>query len=106
MLRATLKTGLVWAGIGIGAAVMVVAANRCCIPLDLPWNIRRVVSLTSRAIWPTSALLPPMVDSVDPSRTYIQWTTAVLANAVPYAILGLLVRVIRGALHRHEHHVG
>lgn len=79
---------------------MVVAVGRCCIPLDLSWSSRQAVGLAFRAVWPTGALLPPMVDSVDPSRTYVQWVIAVLANAVPYAILGLLVRVIRGALHR------
>lgn len=100
--RAALKTGLIWAGLGIGAAVTVVAVSRCCIPLDLPWTARQAVNLISRAVWPTSALLPPMVDSVDPSRTYLQWAIAVIANAVPYAILGLLVCALRAALHRHQ----
>ena len=90
-----LKTGVLWGGLGIAAAILVTAVSRCCIPLDLPWTTRRIVYFTSLLIWPTSALLPPIVDSVDPSRTYLEWATAVLANALPYSLVSLLRQTVR-----------
>lgn len=78
-----LKTAAVWAAIGVAIAASMLLVGRCCVDALNERDLSDAVYATYRVLWPTSQLVPPLVDSADPSRTYNSLWEAVLANALP-----------------------
>ncbi len=74
--------------IGVAAALALTAFSQRCLT---PAAMEHYCSFFFRLypfLWPASSLIPPLVNSVAPSRTDLWIGIAIVANAIPYAMVG------------------
>jgi hypothetical protein len=86
-VRGLVRTVLACAAAGILIAVLLVAMNACCLA-GSP-TLTSIAEVIYPVLWPAFVLLPTLV--TEPSEEYRRWTVAVLANSVPYGVIGAIL---------------
>jgi hypothetical protein len=87
----TIAMGLVWimlsCALGLAIPHGIIAVGRTT-PEIVDNEIARFIV---RVLWPTSIMIPPLFDSVDPRLTYRLVDRAIALNCIPYAFVATLL---------------
>lgn len=89
------RVALICAAAGAVIAFALLGLSLCCFDY-IPWE-RTVYPV----LWPTTLFLSDAVDPVRPQRSEYFILLAAFANAIPYAVVGVLIRT--GYRHARRH---
>src|SRR3954449_12133363 len=94
-------TAIVWVLVGALVGILVPVGLIASARAMPDWMLESdAVRVLARSLWPTSELLPPLVDSVDPHRSEHLVVRAVIMNGIPYAVAACLLYALRASFRR------
>jgi hypothetical protein len=79
-------------------AVLLLAISACCIDQATPGAGVTIYNMAYKWLWPTSRYIPAfIIGPLDRQAILLKIMTAVVLNAIPYAVFGVVLATIRSA---------